>query len=76
MTYEPIRHHAPQLISQHTPTRFSITVSPQITNSNQQSESILALVVGILVGVAGALAAMEQAKRGSLGKPFRPRRFR
>jgi hypothetical protein len=43
-----------------------VNVTPQITTSNantQQSESLLALIVGIAIGIAGALAAIERNKR-------------
>lgn len=56
----------PSVTTNHRPRRVVTTVKPNVTiNNTQQSESnLLALLVGIALGVAGALAAMERAKRG------------
>lgn len=43
-----------------------VNVTPHVTTNNantQQNESLLAFLVGIAIGIAGALAAMERAKR-------------
>ncbi len=61
-------HQTPSTSTTTSPPRgrVVVNVTPQITTTNantQQSESILALLVGIALGIAGALAAMERAKR-------------
>lgn len=47
------------------PVRVVTNVRPNVTinNTQQQNESFLALLVGIALGIAGTLAAMERAKR-------------
>lgn len=49
-----------------SPNRVVVNVTPHVTTNNantQQNESLLAFLVGIAIGIAGALAAMERAKR-------------
>lgn len=48
-----------------SPHRVVVNVTPQITTSNansQQNEGLLALILGIAIGIAGALAAMERTR--------------
>lgn len=60
------RDNPPTASVGHPRGRVVVNVTPHITTSNantQQTESILALIVGIAIGLASALAAMEKSRR-------------